>query len=123
MKTFFRTLSLFVCAALMFGTTACEKDNPEEDSSKDKFLQTVNEQFVEKTVIATYRTLADKVLDLEEAKAILSCNPEVVVAIVEKKQRMEIINVLDKTGINVNHTLNPLSFCLLAWNNGYPIES
>ncbi len=63
------------------------------------------------------------VFGLEEEENILSCNPEIVVAIVEKKQRMEIINVLDKAGINVNHTLNPLSLCLWSWDNGNPIES
>ena len=75
MKTIIRSLNLFVCAALLLGTAACEKDKPEEDSSKDKFLQTVNEQFVEKTVVATYKTLADKTLDLQEAFETLASNP------------------------------------------------
>ena len=75
MKTITRFLNLFVCAALLLGTAACEKDKPEEDSSKDKFLQTVNEQFVDKTVVATYKTLADKALDLQEAFETLASNP------------------------------------------------
>ena len=75
MKTIIRSFNLFVCAALLLGTAACEKDKPEEDSSKDKFLQTVNEQFVDKTVVATYKTLADKALDLQEAFETLASNP------------------------------------------------
>lgn len=63
---------LILCL-LALATTSCENNEIVNDMQieKDAILQTANEQFVDKTVIATYHELANKSLDLQEAMELL----------------------------------------------------
>lgn len=72
MKKFFK-YSMFFAAALTLGFTSCGSDDDDNNGGDNNLgvletkLQTVNDDFVDKTVIPTYRNLADYNKQLVEA--------------------------------------------------------
>ena len=64
-KLFGSYLSIALVSACML--TACDKDHDIDSDEKDKALAVVVEQYVNKTVIPTYKSLADESLNLYAA--------------------------------------------------------
>ena len=61
-----RTLmELAAVLAAVFAMVSCEKSGLGTDTAKDQALQKVNEQFVDGTVVPTYKALADECLALQ----------------------------------------------------------
>ncbi|MDD2962258.1 MAG: imelysin family protein [Muribaculaceae bacterium] len=75
---------LMFLATLAIAGTSCSNDEPVVDGqeTKDKALAVANEQFVDKTVIPTYSTLADRSIALQNAvEALLTANTDANVAL------------------------------------------
>ena len=54
-------------AAIVLAAAACDKNGTESTNEKELKLRKANEEFVDATVIPTYKALADKCLDLQSA--------------------------------------------------------
>ncbi|MDR1585484.1 MAG: peptidase M75 [Prevotellaceae bacterium] len=65
MKKFFKFLVVAALPAITF--VACDNGNEVDDNDKDLALTPVVEQYVNKTVIPTYKNLADATIELVEA--------------------------------------------------------
>ena len=58
-------MELAAVLAAVFAMVSCEKSGLGTDTAKDQALQKVNEQFVDGTVVPTYKALADECLALQ----------------------------------------------------------
>lgn len=58
-------MKLAAVLAAVFAMVSCEKSGLGTDTAKDQALQKVNEQFVDGTVVPTYKALADECLALQ----------------------------------------------------------
>ena len=58
-------MKLAAVLAAVFAMVSCEKSGLGNDTAKDQALQKANEQFVDGTVVPTYKALADECLALQ----------------------------------------------------------
>ena len=73
MKQIFRFAALLAVTAAV--AASCEKSSSDPTSAKEETLQKINENFVDKTVVPTYKALADKSLELMDAFEAVEKNP------------------------------------------------
>ncbi len=73
MKQIFRFAALLAVTAAV--AASCEKSSTDPTSEKEDTLRKINENFVDKTVVPTYKALADKSLELMEAIEAVEKNP------------------------------------------------
>ena len=69
-KIFKTTLARLGCMALMTGFTACQPDEPEDvtpENAKEELLQRVIADYVDKTIVPTYKGMADNAILLADA--------------------------------------------------------
>ncbi len=62
-----KVLKLAAVAAMVLAAASCEKENTDPTNAKEESLQKANEEFVDATVVPTYKALADKCLSLQSA--------------------------------------------------------
>ena len=74
-KNFRNTIMLMAMAALTFGITACHNDNEDDISTIDPKAAAVTEQFVDGTVVPTYKSLASNARQLVKQLEELKANP------------------------------------------------
>ncbi|MDR0567112.1 MAG: hypothetical protein LBG47_08790 [Prevotellaceae bacterium] len=76
MKKNFKILLLGATAAVLSGTFAsCEKDKTGDGSSTDARYQAILTQYVDATVVPTYKALAEAALEMRAANETLKNNP------------------------------------------------
>ena len=69
-KIFKTTLAMLGCMALITGFTACQPDEPENvtpENAKEELLQRVIADYVDKTIVPTYKGMADNAILLADA--------------------------------------------------------
>ena len=62
-----KVLKLAAVAAMVLAAASCDKSSTDPTSAKEEKLQKANEEFVDATVVPTYKALADKCLSLQSA--------------------------------------------------------
>ncbi|MDR0714030.1 MAG: hypothetical protein LBF89_07225 [Bacteroidales bacterium] len=75
MKSFFRKSSVIFTAAMLAVAIPSCKDNDNGNDDNDELLMAVLESYVDKTIIPTYKTLAEAALKMREANAALKSSP------------------------------------------------
>ncbi|MDR3366301.1 MAG: hypothetical protein LBO71_04980 [Prevotellaceae bacterium] len=76
MKKYIKTLFLGATAVALSGTFAsCEKDKTSDDTSTDARYKAILAQYVDATVVPTYKALAEAALEMRAANDTLKNNP------------------------------------------------
>ncbi|KAA6316085.1 Iron-regulated protein A [termite gut metagenome] len=77
MKRFFRysVLTFMVTVALPLSFTSCSDDDDNDIVNNDEWYQSILEEYVNKTVVPTYKELAEAALVMRQANIALKTNP------------------------------------------------
>ncbi len=76
MKKLFKNLVYGLTAVMIvIHFSSCEKDNGGEEENMDEQYKTVLKNFVETTIVPTYKSLAEAALEMRTANEALKTNP------------------------------------------------
>ena len=68
-------LKLLLCVALISSIVSCDKDDNKEEENNDVLYQQILTNFVDKTVVPTYKAMAEAALEMRTANEALKANP------------------------------------------------